>query len=226
MVDELINDIKNLSESNLISVARFGSEGEPNNIIFVMDKLSFDVLLEIKPIIIKHRKKTNVVPLIFTKEELFDGADVFPLEFLDIKYPHETLYGEEIIDKIKFDKSHVRRQLEFELRSKLIHLRENYIWVKKDKELRDLLVSAVPSLMPLFYGLLFLKDIKTPTKLDELFKIVGENYKINLSILKKIKQIREEKIKLSEDESKKYIKELMTLLRTLTDIVDMSETQN
>lgn len=216
MVDELINEIKNLNESNLISVVRFGSEGQPNNILLVMDKLDFDNLQKIKPIIIKYRKKTNVVPLIFTKEELFSGADVFPLEFLDIKYPHEVLHGEDIVDKIKFDKSHVRRQLEFELRSKMIHLRENYIWIKKDKELKGLLVSAIPSVMPLFYGLLFLKDINPPTELDELFSTVSKAYSLNLDILQKIKT---EKNKFSEEQAK----ELMKLLRILTDIVDKNE---
>ena len=116
MFEELIKEMKNLIGNNLISVVKFGSEGEPNNLLLVLNKLDFNVLNGIKPLVIKHRKKGNVVPLIFTKEELFDGADVFPLEFLDIKQPHTTLYGEEVIDKIKFDKKHVRRQLALEFR--------------------------------------------------------------------------------------------------------------
>lgn len=220
MFEELIKETKELIGDNLLSVVKFGSEGEPNNILLVLDKLDFYVLNKIKPLIIKHRKKGQVVPLIFTKEELFDGADVFPLEFLDIKQPHTTLYGEEIINKIKFDKKNVRRQLEFELRSKLIHLRENYIWIKRDKELKNLLISATPSLMPLFYGLLFLKDIKAPTNINGLFTLVTQNYKVDINILTKIKQIKERKIKLKDEELDKYVKELIVLLTDLGEIVD------
>ena len=122
MTEQLIKEMKDEIGDNLVSVVKFGSEGEPNNLLLVLNRLDFDVLNDIKPVVIKHRKKGFVVPLLFTKEELFDGADVFPLEFLDIKQPHKTVYGEEIIDKIKLNKKHVRRQLEFEFRSKLIDI--------------------------------------------------------------------------------------------------------
>ncbi len=220
MVEQLIKEMEELISDNLISVVKFGSEGEPNNILLVLNKLDFNVLNDIKPLVIRHRKKGFVVPLIFTKEEFFDGADVFPLEFLDIKYPHQTLYGEETINKIKFDKKHVRRQLEFEFRSKLIHLRENYIWIKNPKELKALLISVVPVIMPLFYGLLFLKNIKPSTKLDSLFKLVSQEYKINLDIIKKIKKLKEEKIKIKNEELDEYVNELIVLLADLGEIVD------
>ncbi len=237
MVEQLIKEMEELIGDNLISVVQFGSEGEPNNLLLVLNKLGFDVLNGIRPLVIKYRKKGFVVPLLFTKEELFDGADVFPLEFLDIKYPHKTLYGEEIINKIKFDKTHVRRQLEFEFRSKLIHLRENYIWIKNPKELKSLLISAVPTIMPLFYGLLFLKNIEPSTELEELFEQVSQEYKVNLDILKKIKKIKEEKIKIHEkikdflclrnlrfqrknEELDEYVKKLIVLLSELGETVD------
>jgi len=231
MVEQLIKEMEELSGDNLISVIKFGSEGEPNNILLVLNKLDFDILNGIKPLVIKHKKKGFVVPLIFTKEELFDGADVFPLEFLDMKYPHETLYGEDTINQIKFDKKHVRRQLEFEFRSKLIHLRENYIWIKNPNELKNLLISAVPVIMPLFYGLLFLKNIEPSTKLDSLFKLVSDEYKVNLNILKKIKELKlstkskglkifQKEKKINQKELNEYVNELIVLLTDLGKIVD------
>ena len=231
MVEQLIKEMKELNGDNLISVIKFGSEGEPNNILLVLNKLDFNILNGIKPLVIKHKKKGFVVPLIFTKEELFDGADVFPLEFLDMKYPHETLYGEDIINKVKFDKKQVRRQLEFEFRSKLIHLRENYIWIKNPNELKNLLISAVPVIMPLFYGLLFLKNIEPSTKLDNLFKLVSDEYKVNLDILKKIKALKlstkskglnifQKGEKINQEILNEYVNELIVLLTDLGKIVD------
>jgi len=169
----------------------------------------------LKPTILKHSKKAKVVPIVFTQTELQESADVFPLEFLDMKYPHNVLFGEDVINRIKFDKKHVRRQLEYELRSKLIHLRENYIRIKKPKELKELLKSAVPTLMPLFYGMLFLKDIEPPTDLDSLFDNIHQNYKVNMSLFKELKQD-----KLDEQQLPEYTNRLMDLLGILINIID------
>ena len=218
MYEESIKEFKDVLKENLLSAVKFGTEGEQNNLLFVLKKLDFDILEKIKPLAIKHTKKAKVVPLFFTQEELSDGADVFPLEFLDIKQPHEVLYGKDLVDKIKFDKKHVRRQLEFELRSKLIHLRENYIWIKEPKELKELLKRAIPSTMPLFYGLLFLKGIEAPIELDSLFRLVADNYKVDVGVLRKIKKL--EGVKVKDEELKKYIKDLMNFLAELGEIVD------
>ncbi len=218
MYEETIKEFEDVLKENLLSAVKFGTEGESNNLLFVLKKLDFEVLENIKPLAIKHTKKTKVVPLFFTEEELSDGADVFPLEFLDIKQPHEVLHGEDLVDKIKFDKKHVRRQLEFELRSKLIHLRENYIWIKEPKELKELLKRAIPSTMPLFYGLLFLKDIEAPTELDPLFRLIADSYKVDVGVLREIKKLKDVKVK--DEELKKYIKDLMNFLAELGEIVD------
>ena len=121
---------------------------------------------------------------------------------------------------LREDKEHVRRQLEFEFRSKLIHLRENYIGIKSNKELKNLLLSAVPVLMPLFYGLLFLKNVKAPVNLNDLFMLVAQNYKVDFNILQKIKQLREGEIKVKDQELDGYIKKLIELLTELGEVVN------
>jgi hypothetical protein len=215
MYEQLIQKLKNVLKENLISIIKFGTEGEQNNILIITRKLDIYTLEKIKLIIIEYSKKTNVVPILFTKKGIIDGADVFPLEFLDMKYPHTILYGKDIIEKVKIQKKNVRRQLEFELRSKLIHLRENYIWIKKSKELKALLKSAIPSLMPLFYGLLYLKDVKPPIDLDSLYRNVGNIYKIDMSLFRKIKQN-----KIKDEQLSFYVKNLIVLLEKLISIVD------
>jgi hypothetical protein len=216
MYEDIIKEYDVRLGDNLLSAIKFGTEGEPNNLLFVVEKLDFHTLEHIKELVIAHRKKTRIVPLFFTREELMDGSDVFPLEFLDIKQPHEVLYGDDLVEKIRFDKKHVRRQLEFELRSKLIHLRENYVWIKKDRELRQLLQSAMPSLMPLFYGLLYLKDVKAPTELEPLFKLITKYYKVDVSILRRIRNMK----RVKDEELERCAEELMQFLAELGEIVD------
>jgi hypothetical protein len=212
MVNELIKECKEKLQDNLVSIIRFGTEGEKNNILIVTKTLKFRDLEKLKPIINNYSKRTKIIPVLFTENGLKDGSDVFPLEFLDIKYPHKVLFGEKIMDSIKFEKKHIRRQLEFELRSKLIHLRENYIGIKKSKDLKLLLKSAIPSVMPLFYGLLFLKDINPPTELHLLFTKVQEVYEVDTSLFRKIRQ--------DKFDEEPVVSELMELLETLINMVD------
>ena len=209
---EFMDKYKEVMKKNLVSIIKFGTEGEPNNLLIISKKLQFEDLEIIKPVILQYRKKMKSVPILFTLSGLRDGADVFPLEILDMKYPHEVLYGEDILEDIKLDKKHVRRELEYELRSKLIHLRENYVGIKP-RELKLLLNAAVPTLMPMFYGLLFLKDIKPPTKLDSLYREVHKAYKVDMTLFK---EIREKKI---EDLSQ-GVRSLILLLERLISIVD------
>jgi len=218
MYEKIIEALKEKLGENLLCAVKFGTEGEPNNFLAVLEKIDFATLELLKEAVQKQKEK--VVPLFFTRKELKNAADVFPLEFLDIQYPHELLYGQDIIAEIKMDKKHVRRELESELRSKLIHLRENYVWIKKNKDLKSLLVSAVPSLMPLFYGLLYLKNITPPTQLDKLFDEVSEKYGFNVDILRKLKLLRDGKIKPDEDELKRDVEGLMEFLRVTISVID------
>ena len=201
---------------NLLCAVKFGTEGEQNNFLCVMEKIDFATLEQLKEVV--QAQKEKIVPLFFTKRELQNAADVFPLEFLDIRYPHELLYGKDMINDVRIEKKHVRRELESELRSKLIHLRENYVWIKRDKDLKSLLVSAVPSLIPLFYGLLYLKDKTPPSRLDDLFSLISEQYDFNVGILRKIKVLKDGKAESTE--LKKDVEGLLEFLRQTIPVID------
>jgi len=218
MYEKIIESLKEKLGENLLCAVKFGTEGEPNNFLCVLEKIDFATLEQLKEIVQKQKEK--VVPLFFTRKELQNAADVFPLEFLDIQNPHELLYGKDLVVDIKIEKKHVRRELESELRSKLIHLRENYVWIKKDKDLEKLLVSAVPSLMPLFYGLLYLKNTPPPTELDKLFDLVGEKYNFNVEILRRLKLLKDRKIKADTAELQRDVENLLNFLREVIPVID------
>lgn len=216
MYEKIIESLKERLGANLLSAVKFGTEGEPNNFLCVTEKIDFAVLEQLKEVVQKQREK--VVPLFFTQRELQNAADVFPLEFLDIKYPHEVLFGQDVINAIKLEKKHVRHELESELRSKLIHLRENYVWIKKDKDLKTLLISAVPSLMPLFYGMLYLKNTTPPADLDHLFDLVAEKYELNVEVLRKLKLLKDGKA--DSNELKQDVEDLLEFLRHIIPVID------
>lgn len=198
----MYDDLKKKLGKNLLTVAEYGVNG----VIIVLDKIDMDVM--------KKLKEVKGTPLVMTKKAIKESLDVFPLEFLNIKLTHNIKHGDKFIDSLKISKKDVRRQLEFELRSKLIHLREGYIGIRKYKDLKEMLQNSVPVLLPLCHGLLFVKGKEVPEDKQETFKAVKKAYKVDMDVMLRIMQ--QEK----EFDSDEIVKELMEMLEDLIEKVD------
>jgi hypothetical protein len=59
-----------------------------------------------------------------SEEEVYNSADSFPIEFHDMKERRRVLYGLDLIADLKVDPRNYRTQVEHELRSKLLRLRQ------------------------------------------------------------------------------------------------------
>jgi predicted nucleotidyltransferase len=127
--------------TNLVSVVLYGSavRGEyvrtrsDLNLMLVFKKLNLEHITQVGKLM--HRKVRKQAPQIvfWTEEELTNAWDVFPLEFEDIMANHRCLVGKNPFTKRKVDKKHMRYQLEFELRSKLLNLRDSWLSLRRDK---------------------------------------------------------------------------------------------
>lgn len=203
--------IKQILGENLVTLAEYYT-GDEKRLIAVCKTLDLDILRKLK--------QGKEFPLLFTKEELIRGVDVFPVEFLNIRHDYKILYGEEILKDIKISKRNLRLQLEFEFRSKLIHLRSEYL-LSRDRGLDSLILSAVPALAPIIGGLVYLKDLQHGDT-REMFDIVSEGYGIDVNVLKEIYDVRRGKAKFKKDKEQ-YIKELINVLSGIGKIIDELE---
>ena len=207
----MIPKIQKIFGENLVCIAEYGKDDM--QYVIVLDKLNAEVLNDSKKLLQNYFKKTKKFPLLLTKEELTDGMDVFPLEFLNMNLNHKTLFGEDIFENLKFEKKHIRRELEYEFRSKLINLRQSYMVVKSDKEIKSIVESAIPTLLPMLNGMLFLKEVEIPESVDEILNITEKEYGVNVSTLKKIKESKH----IDREEA---VRELVDLLSKLGHILD------
>lgn len=66
-------------------------------------------------------------PLVLPREEFAQALDVFPIEYGEIIDTHETLYGHDPFHGIAVDPLDVRRAVEVQATSHLLHLRENFV---------------------------------------------------------------------------------------------------
>ena len=206
MTDKKIEQLREILGKNLVLIAKYNT-GDVISTLVVCNNLDFDTL--------KKLKQVKEIPLVFTREELANGADVFPIEFLNIKQHHSMLFGEDILKDIVISKPNLRRQLEFEFRSKLIHLREQYLHFK-GKDIENLILSAVPTLSPIIGGLMYLGDMEDK---EDMVGFVSKKYGVDLHILEEIQDIRKRKAKFKNDKEQ-YIKDLINILHNIGKIID------
>jgi hypothetical protein len=203
--------IKEKLGENLVMLAEYYN-GNERNLLAVCNTLDFESLRKLKEI--------KEIPFFLTKEEIIDGIDVFPIEFLNIRQHHKILYGEDFLKEIEISKKDLRHQLEFEFRSKLIHLRKEYLQFK-DKNLEKLILSAIPTLAPIIGGLIYLKDLSY-NDTEDMFRAASEGYGMDLHILEEIYDIHRGKGKFKKDKEQ-YIMELIKVLTAIGIIVDQIE---
>lgn len=200
--------LQQLLGSDLIGISEY--EGK---YAVVVKRLAFNVLESIY----EEAQKINPVPLFLTEEEVLDGVDVFPLEYLTIQQTHTLLYGKDAFSELEFGKEDVRRQLEFEFRSKLLQLREGYLEIAHDQKLiQQLIEKATPTLLPLCRGLLFLKTKALPERVPDIYDELASAYRINVLILHKLYNTQ----KYSLEEQKEIIRKLIELLEEMSQKLD------
>lgn len=205
---EDIEKIKKILGENLVTLAEYNN-GDEIRCLAICNHLDFKTLTDLK--------KLDTIPTVFTKNEIDNAVDVFPVEFLNIKKNHKVVHGEDILKDIEISKEYLRRQLEFEFRSKLIHLRQSYMQ-SEGKDIEDIILSAVPTLSPIIGALMYLKDIHTQYDPDLIKIMVG----IDTKVVRDIYKIRRGKAKFEGDKNK-YIERLINVLAQVGDIVDKME---
>ncbi|MBK6429081.1 MAG: hypothetical protein IPF82_23675 [Blastocatellia bacterium] len=93
----------------------------------------------------------NPPPVMMSTDEVHSSRDVFPIEFLDLADNRRILHGADPFEGLDVSPRHLRYQVEFELRGKLIRLRELYLVSSSDTDrIVRLLVESLGTFGKLF----------------------------------------------------------------------------
>jgi predicted nucleotidyltransferase len=157
-LQELVDRLKQAQGDGLRSVILYGSAatGEHNehfsdlNVLCVLTRVSPAELAGAGPIFEWWRKLGNPSPLLLSEEELRTSTDCFPIEFHDMQERRRVLFGKDLIQDLAIDRTFYRAQVEMELRSKLLRLRQKAADVLSDKPvLLRLMIDSVPNFLVL-----------------------------------------------------------------------------
>lgn len=192
------------------------------NPVIVMKKLGQDFLDSLAGFGKKYGRKKVRAPLVITNEYLGRSVDVFPIEFLEIKLIHKTIYGPEIFSGIIIEKPMLRLQCERELKARLIQLSRGYISASGDKELLlGLIMQSSSGFYPLFRAILSMAGGIVPVDRSSVLIAIESHCRVNLDCLKQVQTLRsQKKPSLKNEELRLLFKKLYDLTHELSLIVD------
>ncbi len=232
--DSFVDDLKTTHGENLASVILYGSAAAGD---FVARQSDYNLLVALHRITPKDLRNAQAcmrewsrmghsVPDYFTVSELQNAADVFPIEFHNMEHARKVLYGVDVLANLNISDEFLRHQTEYELRSKLIRLRRQYIPASVSVEgLVNLMTESLSSFTALFRAVLLIYGVDPPVTKHEIIALTAEHLKIDNQPFVKILNIRENNFAKSLDEvsANQIFADYLEQIENVIEVVDKIE---
>jgi len=191
------------------------------NSIFMLKTMDIKFLEILAPLGRKYGKHRVAAPLIMTPDYVNSSLDVFPVEFLNFKLIHATIFGDDIFKDIEISRTDLRHQCERELKTKLIWLRQGYLAsLGNSKSLTERFTKSITGYVPLFRALIVLFGKEPPVKQDDVITALSHAMAINTDVFSKVLKEKHDRIKLSVDELNTIFEEYYAATEKLGKMVD------
>jgi predicted nucleotidyltransferase len=204
-----IDDLRSTHGSNLASVILYGSAAVGDfapkrsdyNLLIALHQIGPQDLRNAHASIREWSKLGHNVPVYFTVSELANAADVFPIEFHQMEAARKVLYGKDVLAGVKVSDENLRHQVEYELRSKLILLRRQFIPASESVDgLKALMAESLSSFATLFRAVLILGGIDPPIDKHAVVAMTVERFGLDGATFEKVFNIREQNYAETLDE--------------------------
>jgi predicted nucleotidyltransferase len=206
LVSEFVERLRAAAGNNMLSVILYGSAAAGDyvpdhsdvNLLCVLGDTSFASIQALAPAVGWWDKKKHRAPLLLSAEEVRRSADVFSIEFLDMRRHYRLLWGEDILKSLDIPMRLHRAQLEYELREKTILLRQRLLMASggsnnNDDAKWELLLHSLPAFGTLFrHALIALGDAEVGSK-REAAAALASKLGIDGSVFGELLDIRERK---------------------------------
>ena len=149
-------DLQRIFGTRLRSVVAYKGDDEGDGVhsLALVDSITFSDLAACAPRAADWRKLGASAPLILTKDEFLRTLDVFPLEYGGIIANHHLVAGEDVLAGVRVGDADLRRGIELQAKSHLIHLREGYLESGGNpKAIGQLIAASAPALSALLGNL-------------------------------------------------------------------------
>jgi hypothetical protein len=223
--DEILRNHKENIHSITITGSSLTNDFDPEksdvNSVLVLNIMDLGFLEVLASLGKTYGKKGISAPLIMTPEYIMHSLDVFPIEFLNIKLLHETLFGEDLFQNLEIDRKYLRLQCERELKVRLIGLRQGYISSMGDaKILSDLFINTITGYIPLFRGVILILGKEPPLRNEDVLAILEDVSGVNTQVFRTVLKQKRQKTKMAITHLNAIFKDYYAAVENLGDITD------
>ena len=180
-LDEFVQRLKAATANNLQAVILYGSAATEEfhakhsdlNLLCLVGQADAAHLETLHGPVAWWIRRGQRPPLVFTLDELRRSGDIFTIELMDMKSRHRVLYGENLLADISVPLRYHSIQVERELRTNWLRLRQAVLAApKKPKVYLELMTASFSSFAALFrHALIALGDTPAETKREAIERI-------------------------------------------------------
>ena len=191
------------------------------HLLFVVDDLSGVRLAPLAAAAAKVRAQKSpwrFAPLVLEEEQVLRAADVFPSDFLDLVQRRALLDGVDLFAATAIDEAHMRYQCEYELRARLVGLRQAYLFhAGAPDKCREILAGAAHGASALYRHLLALVGREPVEDRAGLARSVAEAFGVDAAALRAPYDARKNQLPAAEAPAKlgAYLDTLSALARAV-----------
>jgi hypothetical protein len=201
-IEEFSRRVREAAGANVQSIILYGSAASGDfhpefsnlNLFCLLRESSFQALRALAPVAKWWDRQKQPPPLCMTREELERSTDVFTIELLDMQQHHRVIFGDDVVKGLQVPLDLHRVQVEYELREKLVLLRQQALLaLDSESRLWDLLLRSAPSFATLFRHALIALGHTAPSGRREAVQLLSTTLGFDLSALGQVLDVREHK---------------------------------
>ena len=229
LINEFVERMRAAAGTNLVAAILYGSAAAGDhipdysdvNLLCVLGETSFAAIEALAPAMEWWGKQKHRLPLLLSADEMRRSADVFSIEFLDMRRHYRLLWGEDILKTLEIPMRWHRAQVEYELREKTILLRQRLLMTSGNDEAKwDLLLRSLPAFGTLFrHALIALGDAGAGSKRDAAAALAAK-LGIDTSVFGELLDIRERKRERKSAKVDEVFARYLMLVEQVTAAVD------
>lgn len=228
-LNQLVDKLKQAHGAGLVSVILYGSAAAGDyqgaisdlNIFCVLQRVGVEELRKSEKIVNWWRELGNPSPLLMARDEVRKSTDCFPIEFHDMQERRRVLHGEDIVAGLEIVDRYYRARVEYELRAKLLRLRQKAAGILSDRGAVLLLMEeSISTFCVLGRHALRLRDGAAPWTKREIAAALVENFGLAAAPLDTLLDLREGKLKPRQVDPSSLFEAYLREITVLVDAVD------
>ncbi|MGD2279350.1 MAG: hypothetical protein PVH45_04580 [Candidatus Omnitrophota bacterium] len=222
LVDTYGGDIVSIFAYGSVTGRDYNPKTSDINVAVVLNEVSLEKFKPMLKTVQKGIKRKITAPLFLSPSYIKMSLDTFPMEFMSMKGSSLVLYGDDVLSGITVDKADLRRECEYQLKGKLLTIRQAYLEQGLNhKALERLLKASFRALMPVLENVLRLKrEDSIANNKEGILHQLGEDFGVNVSSFIEILRDKEADAKIGGRSIEAFLSDFLAQLEKLIEIVD------